>query len=775
MYLRRLELQGFKTFAAKTVLEFTPESAAKRGITGVVGPNGSGKSNIADAIRWVMGEQSMKLLRGKKSEDVIFSGSTKKARSGFAEVSMTLVSDHESERRNQGGGGKDEGGESPIANLQSPISTFDGEELPSEIVVTRRLFRDGTSEYEINRRGAKLGEVQLLLAQCGIGQRTYSVIGQGMVDAVLSASPAERKEFFDEAAGLRPFQLKRHQAVTKLDTSRERLAQAEALLREIAPRLSSLERQVKRLEQRDALEKEKEDLERAYYGGTWRDIAGHLKDAEASAAKARAAEERLTEEAKKLEGELERMEKDVPPSTGFETFRADLDRIAEERAGLLESQAKLRAQVEIAEAKRETQSWSPLPLSKIIERVESAGARAGELVKILGADAPDVGKARTIAAIIAEDQEEFLSKLQRPAPEAQAKADVDPAIAAELESVAAKIARLAEESKAVQAKIDAWKKSEEGNRAHLFETQHELNRKRTEAREAEHKASAASVELARWETRRDAFLADLREHRPDLCAKGASASGGESRLDALAKGAGAVEKLEEMLPRLTRVRSQLEWIGAIDPQTQREHEETKSRFDFLNGQVMDLSGAIRALDTVIAELDETIRARSDAAFHVLNSEFGKTFKILFGGGEAELIQVAPDPTMDEEGNLIPPPEDAPPAGIDIQATPPGKRLKAIALLSGGERALTSIALISAIMATNPSPFIVLDEVDAALDESNTKKFAEILSQHAAATQFIVVTHNRTTMEEAGVLYGVTMTEDGTSKILSVRLEEYARS
>jgi len=750
MYLRRLELQGFKTFASKTVLEFSPESAAKRGTTGVVGPNGSGKSNIADAIRWVMGEQSMKLLRGKKSEDVIFSGSSKKPRSGFAEVSMTLVS----ERRDHGSGVREQG-----SKEESSIS--DNEELPAEIVVTRRLFRDGTSEYEINRRSAKLGEVQLLLAQCGIGQRTYSVIGQGMVDAVLSASPSERKEFFDEAAGLRPFQLKRHQAITKLDTSRERLAQAEALLREIAPRLSSLDRQVKRLEQRDALEREKEELERKYFGGTWHDISGHLKTAGEAAAAAREAEERLTEESKGLERELERMEQDAPPSTGFETFRAELDAIAEERAGLLESQARLRAQVEIARAKQETQSWSPLPLSKIIERVEAAGEDAGRLVSTLASDAPDLAKARTLAASIASDQKDFLSKLQRPAPEAAPKAEVDPAIAAELEGVVAKLAGLADKTKAVQTKIDVWKTSEEGNRTHLFKTQHALNQKRTDAREAERKASAASVELARWETRRESFFADLRTYRPDM----------EAGLDTLASDVGAVEKLEEILPRLTRVRSQLEWIGAIDPQTQKEYEETKTRFEFLNTQVIDLSGAIRALDTVIDELDETIRTRSDAAFHVLNSEFGKTFKILFGGGEAELIQVPPEPTTDEEGNLVPPPPDAPPAGIEIQATPPGKRLKAIALLSGGERALTSIALISAIMATNPSPFIVLDEVDAALDESNTKKFATILSQHAAATQFIVVTHNRTTMEEAGVLYGVTMTEDGTSKVLSVRLED----
>ena len=183
MYLRRLELQGFKTFAQKTVLEFVPETGGRRGLTAIVGPNGSGKSNTADAIRWVMGEQSMKLLRGKKSEDVIFSGSEKKSRAGFAEVSLTLVND-----------------DKPDIEL-------------AEIVVTRRLYRDGQSEYEVNRQSARLTDVALLLAQAGIGQRTYSVIGQGMVDQVLSASPSERKVFFDEAFGVRPFQLRREQGL----------------------------------------------------------------------------------------------------------------------------------------------------------------------------------------------------------------------------------------------------------------------------------------------------------------------------------------------------------------------------------------------------------------------------------------------------------------------------------------------------------------------------------------------------------------------------------
>jgi len=144
---------------------------------------------------------------------------------------------------------------------------------------------------------------------------------------------------------------------------------------------------------------------------------------------------------------------------------------------------------------------------------------------------------------------------------------------------------------------------------------------------------------------------------------------------------------------------------------------------------------------------------------------------LFGGGEASLIEVQPEPETDEEGNIISEPEEGEVAGIDIMATPPGKRAKSIALLSGGERALTSIALICSIMATNPSPFVVLDEVDAALDESNSRKFAEIIGTLSDKTQFVVVTHNRATMSQANVLYGVTMGDDGVSQLLSVDFEQ----
>src|SRR3989338_3718408 len=180
MYLEKLEIQGFKSFANKTVLTFS--TGKKVGISSIVGPNGSGKSNIADSVRWVLGEQSLKLLRGKKSQDVIFSGSSKKTRLGFAQVSLFLNNE----------------------DKKAPIDY-------SQVVVSRRVYRDGTSEYQINNANVRLADIQLLLAQANFGHRTYSVIGQGMIDAILTSSPNERKEFFDEATGVKKYQIKREQ------------------------------------------------------------------------------------------------------------------------------------------------------------------------------------------------------------------------------------------------------------------------------------------------------------------------------------------------------------------------------------------------------------------------------------------------------------------------------------------------------------------------------------------------------------------------------------
>ncbi|MCI0478979.1 hypothetical protein L0Y59_00335, partial [Candidatus Uhrbacteria bacterium] len=653
---------------------------------------------------------------------------------GFAEVSMTLMND-----------------DHPDIDLP-------------EIVVTRRLYRDGQSEYEVNRKQVRLTDVILLLAQAGIGQRTYSVIGQGMADAILSASPSERKDFFDEASGIRPFQLKRQASVAKLEATKENLRQAELLLREIGPRLASLERQAKRLQQREGIELELRELERAYYGGIWKDLRVGLHAASARVAAADQEKTARAKDAAALEAELASLEKATPPSEGFREIRKALDGLAEERARLRERQVRLEASKEVAAARAE-RSWSPLPLSKIIEAIEAMRKRHDAIHKLLASEAPDLAALRKAVDASRDATEDLLSKLQRPAPEMPKDAPADPAAEQELRGIADAMASVQDRIADAQRRLDEWNRAEESKRSDIFALQHQLTAVRNEAAQAERRAGDAAVEMARLETRREGFLQDLRANAAHL----------EAELDAIADTCGASPSEgppESLAPKVARLRSQLEWIGGIDPEVLKEYEDTKRRFEDLATQSEDLKQAMGSLDTIISELDQTIKERTETSFRLLDREFARYFAKLFGGGEAKLVEIAPEPELDAEGNVVKDvPPDAGPAGIDIQATPPGKRLKSIALLSGGERALTSIALICAIMATNPSPFVVLDEVDAALDESNSRKYADILNALADRTQFVVITHNRATIQQAHVLYGVTMGQDGVSQLLSVKLDD----
>jgi chromosome segregation protein len=260
------------------------------------------------------------------------------------------------------------------------------------------------------------------------------------------------------------------------------------------------------------------------------------------------------------------------------------------------------------------------------------------------------------------------------------------------------------------------------------------------------------------------------------------------------------EEREKLRTELERLKYKLELIGGIDPEIVAEFQSTEERFTHLEKQTSDLRAAMKDTEKVVDELDEKIHKQSEEAFRKINTHFQTYFKVLFGGGSCSLVKMTGNDIREEnnghpeaeahEGDVEPELAKVDSAalkelqarvkeradrtvGIDIHATPPGKKLKALALLSGGERALTSIALLAAIMATNPAPFVVLDEVDAALDEANTLRFAAILEELAKNTQYIVVTHNRATMEKADVLYGVTMNEDGVSQLLSVDLTDIA--
>ncbi len=755
-----MELQGFKTFAQKTTLVFPGPKKGDHAVTVVVGPNGSGKSNIADAIRWCLGEQSMKLLRGKAAQDVIFSGAEGRGRSGFAEVSLTFDNaDH-------------------VLNVSF-----------AEVVVTRRLYRDGESEYLLNSQTVRLSDIQLLLAEAGVGQRSYSVIGQGMIDHVLTASPEDRKVFFDDATGVRGFQIKRHQALLKLQKSAENLADVEMVLRELEPRLSLLRRQIKRLNDRETVFAELRALSTSYYGTQWWNIVDEKKNIE----------ERLREaigkvSAKKAElatgdAKLSALEDQQSPNTddaaSMGAVQTTYKKAQQDLADARRAHFAAERELELAKVKSQT-TWAPLPLPDIIAEVRDVAdvheSLLGRLKSV--SDLADLVPIVSDLESVTARSKKLRERLTRPNPE-----DFTPSPAM-LEAItsANNRVKVAEEAvKASEVAMDAKAKATTAATSEVFIVQREVRALQQELSALEGRANAVNIDLARVETRLEGLKTEMNDIVPDV-------------FDTITS-TPPVERIFELgsaHDKMLRLRHQLELIGGIEESVVNEYKEADERFTFLSTQVTDLREAIASTEKVIDELDEQIREQSDVAFKAIATEFQKYFAILFGGGRCSLVKLTKDDleedsviaseakqsseselihhedvdTLEAISKRVQERKDAV-VGIDIQATPPGKRLKALNLLSGGERALTSIALVSAIMATNPAPFVVLDEVDAALDEANTVRFANILNELRKLTQFIVITHNRATMEKADVLYGVTMGDDGVSKLLSVKLEDYA--
>jgi chromosome segregation ATPase len=758
MYLKRLEIQGFKTFAQKTVVEFPEKKKNSNPLTVIVGPNGSGKSNIADAIRWCLGEQSMKQLRGKKTEDIIFSGSEGRSRSGFAEVTMIFENEDKA--------------------LKTDFA---------EVAITRRLYRDGESDYMLNGQSARLQDIQLLLAEAGVGQRSYAVIGQGMIDHVLVSSPEERKLFFDDATGVRGLQIRRHQSLLKLEKSAVNLAEVQMLLDELEPRLNMLKRQVRRLEEREKVTAELKTVSLEYFQGKWAELEVEKKaiavKLQGMDAKVDAKRAELAAGDKKLaEFEVQEVGKGDQAS-GMGELQAAYKKAQGNLAEARKAQVMAEREIELAKVRAQS-SWSPLPLQDIVSEVKFIAESHSSLLDKLKA-------VKTVEEIrlLEKEVEESLSRskklrdrLVKPNPE-DFKADPDAVAAVEKAHTAIVLAE--SDVKKTEAAMDAKAREASAAKSEIFAFQRTLRTLQTELMALEQARNASQIEMARVETRQDALKQEARE-----------GMGVEVDFSHYTPHPTAYS-LNDLYEKMMKLRRQVEMIGGIEESVVKEHSEVSERFTFLSTQVVDLRAAIASTEKIVDELDKEIHGQSERALKEINHEFQKYFKILFGGGSCSLMKVEIDNADPDAAGAAPGPDASlllskeeseevmssdlvtsrvkarreAIIGIDIQATPPGKRLKALNLLSGGERALTSIALLCAIMATNPSPFVVLDEVDAALDEANTVRFANILNELRERTQFIVVTHNRATMEKGDTLYGVSMGGDGVSKLLSVKIED----
>lgn len=771
MHLKKLEIKGFKSFANDTVFDFSPrclgvhknDSTHACGMTAIVGPNGSGKSNVSDAVRWVMGEQSMKSLRGKKSEDVIFSGSDKKGQSSMAMV--TLIFDN--------------------SDKVMPIE-FD------EVVITRKLYRNGESEYLINDARVRLLDIVDILARVGIGRESYCVVGQGMTDAILNADPLERREIIEDAAGVKHFQVRKVRALKKLDRTKENLDQVQALITEVTPHLRSLRRQAQKAQQGkevyDALKESQKNFFSFVYHNLYKEkvqlenerqrIGVILKNAQRDVDKLN---DQMISESKKVDDAEKIAEYEKEKRATYVKMQSLEKKIAVAE-GHIEIQKERRNHEDRVKSIPVDLDYMQRQLSQIREQQESLVA---ELEQVTEIDALKiiVKKLRAIHAEVARLYDEAgkrqIDVVQDDYDEKVKKYDDKIAeLDAEIAVHVAQVATMREKIERLDQLITQAVVADKEARTQFFVLERELREKQRLLDAVREQFNDVKIEIARTEVREEDVINEVRQ---------------ELGIEAEDLQECVVQETDrETLERdMNKLRAKYEQIGGIDPMVIEEYQEMQERFDVLTSESEDLAQAIIQLKEVIKEMDEKIHTAFVSAYREINEEFTKYFRILFNGGNAKLKKITVDVTPqkkrteeiegDVEIEII---EDAQQdesstvsshkkteIGIEIIASPPGKKVKHLSLLSGGERSLTSIAMLLAIIAYNPPPFTILDEVEAALDEANSRRLAKIFAELAHRTQFIIITHNRETMRHSDMMYGVTMGDNGASQILSVKLDQ----
>ena len=730
MYLlKKLELNGFKSFAQKTSFDFS------HGITAIVGPNGSGKSNVIDAIRWLLGERDAKNLRGGKGEDLIFAGTPERARLGQAQASLEFDN----------------------------TSSFFPVDFP-EVVVSRQVNRDGNNQYFVNKSEVRLKDLVDFFAQARLGARGFVVVTQGESDMFIKAAPKERREMIEEILGLREYQLKKTEAERRLKNAQINLDKVKALIDEILPHLRSLKRQTNRWEKRESLENELRELENSLFGGERQVIEKELAAVDAEIAKHSAEKNKLAEERSAAEANLARVEQSQPAE------RERLTGIKKETQALLEKRSHIQKELGRLEAQLEIAASGPAATPQ-------AEALFGLVKKIkvkleIALDDPE--KHEKVINEILEEIDEVLADSSQAVKTRTGGADIQSRFAAikqDLDSLEKQIAGLKKQEQELEKSQEEFYQAFKKAVAAVESAKERLEQWTAKNRERQFAKERLGLRREEWERQ-----VQQAGRKP------------EEFFELAQSEAQVADRSAEAERRIFRLRGELASMGEVDEALITEARETEKRYDFLNREADDLDRARKDLKQLIADLNDKIKSEFTSALHKINAEFDKFFGLMFGGGAAKLkLMVSEKRDAKSEGSKtedlpeadikdevkMPAEEEEPEAGLEIDLKLPRKRITSLGMLSGGERSLVGIAALFALVSVSPPPFLVLDEVDAPLDERNARRFAEMLQEFAKHTQFVIVTHNRVTMEAANILYGVTMNADGTSKVVSLKLEPQA--
>ncbi len=717
MRLKTLELNGFKSFAQKTVLEFN------NSIVCIVGPNGSGKSNVVEAIRYVLGEQSMKSMRGKTGADLIFKGSKSLTKGSQATVMIHFDnSDKIFKLRNDTG---------DDINLNYDT-----------ISITRQVFGDGLNKYSLNGEEVRLKDIHNLLASVSLGSSGHHIISQGEADRILNANPRDRKEMIEDALGLKIYQYKIKESTGKLEKTSNNMKEVAMLRRENAPHLNFLKKQVEKFEKVKEMQAELLTLYKEYL----KKESLYLEKEKENLLVER---NKITSELKQVAGKIDKTEGGNSPKENkkIEDLKKVEQKLNELRGLKSEMERKLGRIEGMIEAKQ--------------NRVEISGR-----CPTCGRELNEISKEQIENR---ENHKKELTELKN----LQA-------------NILAQVADFQNKEKELANHIEALKQAINIE----METLHDLEKEKFKFK-VRHQELSSTLELVvikekNLKSRVYVFENEIKEgmaligqeilsYKKDEVAEALLPPEGGSKASATTP--------EDLKKQIERLKIKLEDAGLGNgAEVVKEFKEVSERDAFLVKEMEDLNKSMIVLQKLITSLKEKIDIEFKEGIKKINVEFQEFFSLMFGGGTGSLSIVVENKSRgrrsaeEEEEELYDESSEEKneiifEQGIEINVSLPHKKVKELHALSGGERSLTSIAILFAMSQVNPPPFLVLDETDAALDESNSRKYGDMLEKLSKHSELIVVTHNRETMSRAGVLYGVTIGNNGASKILSVKFEE----
>ena len=729
MRLKSLKIAGFKSFVDPIQIDFP-------GIMcGIVGPNGCGKSNIIDAIKWVKGELSPKSLRSESLQDVIFNGSD--TRKPVSHCSVELFFDNSENF------------------LGGEYLEFD------EVSVKREMGRDGQSNYFINNASARRRDVQDLFLGTGLGGNSYAIIEQGIISSLVGAKPEELRSYVEEAAGISKYKERKRETESRIKRTSENIS-----------RLKDLEDEVKRSIRRLNAEanltskyKKLRDKEKQYQKFILSDDMSELMKLMNQSEK----------ENKSIDKDLEKIDGDrlalvAKRDVNKTQLMESLKELEEEQRGFFESGAKISLIEEkertvasrIEELSKEEQK-NLINLEDLSKELDSAKCDLSKIdekvMEGIVTDSKNITESmesnisKKDSSLIEESLKEFWKKGYQYGVGESGEA---------VETINALRGQFASRNDQIIKDIESMKKhlaKEKGELSGLVETRKNQELKVIELRSNQDKANqemrTIEAEITKLESEKERIVQQRNEKEVSKRTIEIDIKEKQERLDSYSEVKDLEGERESVVQDLEKLQKRIMNLGPINFAAPETLEAEKERKETLSSQIEELETSLNKLDEAIRKIDMESNKSFHNCLNSVNKYLEEMFPKLFGGGFCKL-------------DLLDKSEDS---GLILMARLPGKKNTKLSQLSGGEKALTALALVFSLFSINPAPFCLLDEVDAPLDDDNTARFINLVNEMSEKVQFIFVTHNKISMEKSSHLLGVTMRDLGVSKVVSVDVEQ----